>query len=263
MSALSVLAAEAKREWRRLRAYWLDVSAEFILFVFGFLLLSGLFRVLAGGNYSSLQQTAALLGFLTWRVADACMLRTVNGVVEESEWGTLEQLWLGPVSPQLIFAARSLITFVIYTLQAGLMLGILAPLLGAQVTLAPVQFLIFSLSQIGIFGVAFALVGVHLVTKSVASLTLAISTSLLFVTGALAPLDHAPWLLAIAQVLPLGPGIQLLQRSAQAPLAFQALATSPAGLWLLGHTLFYALAGWLIFLWGERRARQIGHLAHY
>jgi hypothetical protein len=107
------------------------------------------------------------------------------------------------------------------------------------------------------------LVGAHLVTKSVASLTLAISTSLLFVTGALAPLDHAPWLLTLLQVLPLGPGIQLLQRSVQTPFSLQELMTSPAGVWLLGHTFLYALAGWLCFYWGERRARQIGHLAHY
>lgn len=262
---LRLLGAEMRRELRHTQTYALEFIGDQVLFIAGFFLLSGLFQILAGGEYTSPQLLISLVGFLTWRVADGCILRTVNNVVMESQWGTLEQLWLAPVSPLWLLAVRSLVTLIAYCLRVALMGTILLLLLGLDLDLRmlPILLVLFLVSQVSAFGIAYLLVGLQLVYKSVASLTLAISTALLFVTGALVPLDHAPWLAWLAQILPLGPGIRLLQEFLRQPHLFPQMLISWQGVWLVCHALLYLGLGLLALRQGEERARLLGQLAQY
>lgn len=260
MLLLRLLGAELRWEWGRARAYKLEYVSDLLLFGLGFLLLSGLFDIVAGGEYSPTQRGVALLGYLTWRVADGAMLGTVNRTANDSGWGTLEQIWLGPVAPQWIFATRSVTLFVTVLLRALLVALVILPFVDVKLAWPPVLLPIFLLTQLGAFGVAYALVGFHLVSKSVASLTLAISTSLLFLTGALAPLEGAAGLQSVALLLPLGPGMQMMRT---AVLEGASALTALDFVWLGVHTGIYVGVGLLVFRWGQRRARVLGQLAHY
>lgn len=261
MKWISILVAEARREMNRSVAYRLEFVADQALFIFGFLLLSGIFYILTDGGYTKQQQWMSLLGFVTWRVADGVMLRSVSTIDEETQWGTFEQIWLTSTSPRIILLCRTIVVLVSYLLRAVLLGGIL------QVTLRiPVQFTasmvaVFLLSQFGVIGIAYILMGLQLTYKRVTSLTLAFSTSLLFVTGALAPYGHVPWLAMVVQLLPLGPGIHLLQTHLTQSSSIGWFGLE--GIWLILHSVIYFVIGQTVFIWGERNARLRGSLGHY
>lgn len=259
MSARRVFVVELRREFQYLSAYRLDFVGDLLLFGLGFVLLTGLFQIVAQGNYSTQQQTLSLLGFLLWRIADGCMLRLVGSAVEESQWGTMEQLWLSGVSPTMILAMRTVVLLLFWTGRVVVMGAILTVWVDvAPIGLSPAELaMILLLSLAGAIGVAYLLIGLQLVHKQVSSLTLAISTSLLFATGALAPVTHVGFLNTLTLLLPLGPGIRLLQQSDAQPLI------SGDGLWLLCHSVIYLSIGLLALHRGQTRARQLGTLAHY
>jgi ABC-2 type transport system permease protein len=259
MDMVRILYAEMRREAHYLRAYRLEFVGDLLLFGLGFVLLSGLFQIVAQGNYSTQQQTLSMLGFLLWRAADGCMLRLMGSAVEESQWGTLEQIWMGGVSPAIILIMRTVVFCLFWVVRVAILGVILALWVGVEgIGVSWLELLIiFVLSLGSAIGVAYLLIGFQLVHKQISSLMLAISTSLLFVTGALVPLTHVPMWERLALLLPLGPGIRFLQQSESHSLV------GWDGLWLLGHTAIYLTLGFYALKRGQRRARQLGSLAHY
>lgn len=261
MKWIRVLIAEARREVHRSLAYRVEFVADQVLFISGFLLLSGIFYILTDGEYSKHQQWISLLGFVTWRVADGVILRSVATIDDETQWGTYEQIWLASTSPRLILLCRIVVVFLVYMLRAVLLGGILKLILGIPVRLNALLLIVFLLSQLGVVGAAYILMGFQLTYKRISSLTLAFSTSLLFVTGALAPFDSASWLSMLVQYLPLGPGIRLLHiLAAESPTA---IWLSTDVLWLLVHSISYFVIGQLVFVWGARNAQVRGSLGHF
>ena len=263
ISLIRVVVVEVRREFLRARTYWLEVVADQVLFTLGFLLLSGLFQLVAEGNYLAEAQLAALVGFFIWRVADGCILRTADSISDDAQSGTLEQVWLSGISPQLILLARSLAVLLYHTLRGLLLAAVLILILRLSPVLSPGVLLIFGLTQAGAFGVAFIISGLHLVYKNVSSLTVAISTALLFLTGALAPLENVSQLDIFSRVLPLTIGIKLSRQLVVEGTPLATLWQQPDCYWLILNTVFYVLAGWLVMGWGQRLAQRNGSLAHY
>lgn len=263
VNLLRIVVVEARREFLRARTYWLEVVADQVLFTLGFLLLSGLFQLVAAGNYRAEAQLASLVGFFIWRVADGCILRTAGSISDDAQSGTLEQVWLSGMSPQLILLARSLAILLYHTLRGVLLAAVLMLILHLLPMLSPGVLLIFVLTQAGAFGIAFIISGLHLVYKNVSSLTMAISTALLFLTGALAPLNNVPQLDSLSRALPLTMGIKLMRQLVVEGMSLTALWQQPDVYWLFINTLFYSLAGWLVMGWGQRFAQRDGSLAHY
>ena len=259
----TLLQAEIRREFKRAQAYWVDVVADQIFFTLVFLLLSGLIHLLTEGNYTADTLTAALIGFVTWRVADGSILRTVDSLAEDARIGTLEQVALSPHSLGALLLARSGAILLYHTLRGLLLLGLILLVLGLRPHLHLGLLPIFLVTQGAAFGLAYTIAGLHLVTKNVSALTLALSTLLLFLTGAVTPLDNAPQLYALTRLLPLTAGIGLLRQLATQDLPLVALLTNPRLVELLLNTLAYGLLGWLVLTWGERTARRRGNLAHY
>lgn len=258
-----LLQAETRREVLRTRAYLLDYAANFVLFTLGFVLLTGLFELATEGSYSTEAVLASAVGYLTWRVADGCLLRIAGGLAEDASWGTLEQLFLSAISPHVILAARSLVIFCSLVIQTSLVAAVIFLLFGAWPMLSLAAMIVFVLTLLGVFGLGYALAGLHLIFKNVASLTVAVSTALLFVTGALVPLDNVAWLDAVTHVLPLTAGVRLLRDLTVYGMPVADLWSNPDLYWLLGTTVVWLAIGWTLLTWGYRSARQQGSLAHY
>ncbi|MCP5096799.1 MAG: ABC transporter permease [Chloroflexi bacterium] len=263
INLLRVAVAETRREFLRARTYWLEVVADQVLFTLGFLFLSGLFQLVAAGNYRADAQLASLVGFFIWRVADGCILRTADSISDDAQSGTLEQVWLSGISPHLILLARSLAILLYHTLRGLLLAVVLILILRLSPVFSPGVLLIFVLTQAGAFGVAFIIAGLHLIYKNVSSLTVAISTALLFLTGALAPLDNVSQLDILSRLLPLTIGIKLTRQLIVEGVSLATLWQQPDFYWLIVNTTFYAVVGWLVMGWGQRLAQRDGSLAHY
>lgn len=261
-SWVRVTAAELRREWRRQKAYPIEFFGDQVLFVLGFLLLSGLFLLISKGRFSGQTLVPSLVGYTAWRVADGLLLRGVASTVEDATWGTLEQIWLSPVGPYALHLSRGLVHLAFHAARALVTAVLVALVLGLNVAIPWPLFTTFLLTEVGVLGATYILIGLQLVTKRIDSIVVAFSTSLLFVTGALVPLDAAPWLMAGARWLPLGLGVQMMQRMAMQPeRSGEILFTWGAG--LAAHTIGYCLLGYGVFTWARRVAETQGTLGQY
>lgn len=263
MTAWLAARAELRRRWRLAHSYPVDSIAEQLLYTLGFFLLSGLLGLIADGSYSAADQLSLLVGFLTWRVADGTLLLLSAMAAEDAQWGTLEQLWLCPLSAHQMLWGRA-VAALIYHGVRSLLIGVVAILLlRLTPVLGPGAIAIFLLTQMSAIGLAFVIVALQMVYKHVSAITLALSTALLFVSGALAPLPEGSALYAVARFLPLTAGIALLRDLLVAGQPLRAVVQKPELLWLLGAALFYGALGVLAMAWGQREARRQGSLAHY
>jgi ABC-2 type transport system permease protein len=263
MNFLRLLEAEVRRELKRAQAYYVDVLADQVLFTITFLFLSGIIHLLTEGNYTVETLLAALIGFVTWRVADGSILRIADSIAEDAKAGTLEQVYLSPHSPGLIILARSFAILLYHSIRGFLLAVILMMILRIPPAYTPGVVLVFGLTQVGAFGVAYTISGFHLVYKNMSSITLAISTALLFLTGAVTPLDNAPLLYTLTRALPLTIGIELLREMLLGNMALITLLRQADLYWLLLNSAAYGLVGWTVLRWGQNTARRHGSLAHY
>lgn len=263
MSFLYLLAAETRRQWRHVQAYWLDLLADQLLFTIIFLFFSGIIYLLTDGHYSQETLFLMLTGFLTWRVADGCLLDVTNSSAEDARTGVLEQLHLTAFNPETIILARSLILFLYHVGRAIILAVTLLLILHIPLWFSFSLLIVFLIVQTGALGVAYAIVGCHLAYKNVAAVTIAVSTILLFLTGAITPLDNAPLLSTLTNLLPLTIGIRLLRVIALQELTLLEVVRQSDFYWLLLNTAIYGAAGWFLLQWGQQKARQQGSLAHY
>ena len=263
MSFLYLLTAETRRQWQHIRAYWLDLLADQLLFTIMFLFFSGIIYLLTKGSYSQETLFLLLIGFLTWRVADGCLLDITNNSAEDAKIGVLEQLHLTAFAPETIILARSLIIFLYHACRAIILAATLLLILQIPLWFSCSLLLVFLIVQAGVLGIAYAIVGCHLAYKNVAAITIAISTVLLFLTGAITPLDNAPLLSNLTNMLPLTIGIRLLRVIALQDLTLVDVLRQSDFYWLLLSTTIYSVTGWCLLQWGQQKARQQGSLAHY
>src|SRR5690606_17576304 len=132
-----------------------DSVADQVLYTLGFLLLSGIFQLVAQGDYRASAQLDLLVGYLTWRVADSTLLSLSRLATTDAQWGTSEQLWLISLSPHLFLLGRTLAIFVYQTCRVLLIAIVVILLLRLLPIVTPASILVFLLAQSAIFGVGF------------------------------------------------------------------------------------------------------------
>ena len=79
-----LLKAEIRREFKHAQAYSFDVIADQVLFTLMFFFISGVIHLLVQGAYTDVAILVALIGFVTWRVADGCILGVIDNISEDA-----------------------------------------------------------------------------------------------------------------------------------------------------------------------------------
>lgn len=264
---IRILRVELRREWLLSKSYGLELVADHLFFILGFLILVGLFNVATGDQYSGAAQLSALIGYLLWRVAAGCMADVTGSMADDAQWGTMEQIWLSGASPASVLFARGASTISFYTIRSLIMaviiLLILRPSFTFTVSNLPGSLLLYLLTMASPFGLALFLSGLHLAFKNVNAITQPLATILLFLTGALTPLDGIPILYLLSRLLPLSIGIDLLRDLLVEGAPLYEILTSWPFVALLINTIIYLGAGLLVLRWAYQKALDDGSLAHY
>ena len=264
---INLFRIEMRREWLLSKSYWLELVADQVFFILGFLILMGLFEVATGGQYTAEAKLASLIGYLVWRVAAGCMAEVTASVANDAQWGTLEQVWLSGATPAAVLFARGCALVLYYTLRSLIMGVIILLILRIPLTFTLPDvlggILLYLLTLISPFGVALILSGLHLAFKNVSAITQPLATVLLFLTGAVAPLVGLPVLYVISRFLPLSIGIDLLRDLLIDGVPFTNILTSGPFVALLINSGLYLGAGLLTLHWSRRKALDDGSLAHY
>jgi ABC-2 type transport system permease protein len=257
----TVLWGEVRRTFHWARSYWVEYLSNFVLYLFGFLLLVVMFRSATDG-FGQDGILSTLLGYITWYMCASVMSSIAHVAEDESRTGTLEQLFLTGLSPQVVFLTRSAGRILLEITQGVPLALFLAIFLGVLRPVPLLAILVFILTLLGACGLGFALAGITMVTKRAEGLIRTIWQMLVFFSGALAPM-HPPALAFVARILPLGLGIENLRMIFLEDATLSSLWQNGLLPGLLINTLAYILVGLALFTWGERRARRNGTLAHY
>jgi ABC-2 type transport system permease protein len=241
--------------------YKVDLILE--VFIMGFAFI-GLSFLIGGGQLESEQLNASLIGYLVWYLAVKAIADMSTSLKNEMQAGTLEQMYMSPTDTGLLILGRSLSTIFTTTIIAALIaLGPMI-LLKVRLPLAPATLPVFIITILGLFGFGFAVGGFTLIFKQVASLSDLIQYALVFLNGALLPVDvFPPWLAFIARLLPTTQGIIVLRQVGIERLSLAEVWQSGSLILLLIHSAVFLTAGWLIFKWCEQFAKERGLLGQY
>jgi ABC-2 type transport system permease protein len=263
---VNLFRVELRREWLLSKSYWLELLADQVFFILGFLILMGLFEVATGGQYTAEAKMASLIGYLVWRVAGGLMAELSASVADDAQWGTLEQVWLSGL-PAAILLARSGVLVLYYSVRSLIMGIIILLILRIPLTFTladvPGAIFLYLLTLISPFGLALVLSGLHLAFKNVSAITQPLATVLLFLTGAVVPLAGLPVLFAVSRLLPLTIGIDLLRNVLVEGVPFANILVSGPFVGLLINSGLYLVAGLLTLHWARQKALDDGSLAHY
>jgi ABC-2 type transport system permease protein len=257
----ALLGAEFRRTLRMGRSYWLEYASDLLLYTLGFLLLITVFRA-ASASYGPQGYLSTLIGYTIWKICASILVDIARVATDEAHTGTLEQLFLSGLHPGIVFLGRSLGILVNHGVRGLVLAFILGAFLGILVPITPLAVIIFVLTLAGACGLGFALTGLALVYKRIGGGLQLLWQMLVFFTGALAPIQNI-YFGTFSKMLPLTWGITSL-RAVMIDGATTAILWQNGMLFgLLINTAFYVALGAVLFGWGQRRARELGVLAHY
>jgi ABC-2 type transport system permease protein len=241
--------------------YKVDLILE--VFIMGFAFI-GLSFLTGGGRLREEQLTASLIGYLVWFFAVKAIANMSTSLKDEMQAGTLEQMYMSPTDAGFLILGRSLATIFITTIIAALIAAGPMLLLGIRLPLVPASIPVFIITILGLYGFGFAVGGFTLIFKQVASLSDLIQYALVFLNGALLPVEvFPPWLAFIARLLPTTQGIIVLRQVSLEGMSLADTWRSGSLGWLALHSAVFLLLGWFLFKWCENIARQRGLLGQY
>lgn len=198
-----------------------------------------------------------IVGWFLYTMAQSSYSSLPGNVTQESEWGTLEQLYMSPYGFGTVMSAKVVVNVVQSVIFGALMLGLI--LLTTQralsidfVTIVPVTLL----ALLSVVGIGFVFAGLALIYKRVESVSQLMQ---FFIIGLIAApvAGFSP-----LRLLPLVQGSSMLQDAMRNGVRLWEFPASELGL-LVGTALVYWLAGYAVFLVCSRVARGRGVMGHY
>lgn len=224
----------------------------------------GIGFLMGGGELNPEQLTSTLLGYLVWFYALMAIGDIAWGLRGEMQTGTLEQMSMSPLSVGLLLLGRSLANFLVSTIQVCIIGGAMYLIADIRIPMRWEGLLVLALTLAGIYGSGFIVAGATLVYKQFESFANLMQNGLLFLSGALLPVDDMPgWLAAIARTLPSTQGIVVLRRVILDGRSLVAVWQDGSLVWLIVHSAIYLTAGWLFFSVCEQFAKRQGSLGQY
>jgi ABC-2 type transport system permease protein len=205
-----------------------------------------------------------LPGWIMTFYARIILFQVNDTVSEEVRTGTLEQLYMSPVSSGILLLGRVFAILVVATIMVSLSAAALGLLLGLHLALRWEVLPVIALTLAGLFGLSFVLGGVALVHKNAHSIADLLQDLLLFVNGTFVAVSLLPgWLQALGLALPTTYGITVIRAVVLEGRPLGALLMNGSLPLLIGHSTAYFVGGWVFYMWCERVARRQGSLGQY
>jgi ABC-2 type transport system permease protein len=130
----------------------------------------GLNILVGNGELPQDQVESSLLGYIIWLYTFMAVSNMGWSLREEAQTGTLEQMFMSPVSPQILILGRALANFLTTTLTMLMITAVLVPGFGMVIPLRAGGLVVFAWTIVGLFGLGFMVAGATLVFKHVESL---------------------------------------------------------------------------------------------
>jgi ABC-2 type transport system permease protein len=224
----------------------------------------GIGFLMGEGELNAERLASTLLGYLVWFYALMAIGDVAWGLRGEMQAGTLEQMSMSPVSVGLLLLGRSLATFLVSTAQVLAIGGAMYLLIGVKIPMRWEGLPVLMLTLAGIYGSGFVVAGATLVYKQFESFANLMQNGLLFLSGAILPVERMPgWSAAVARALPSTQGIVVLRQVVLDGQSLAAVWRNGSLIWLIVHSVIYLAIGWSFFSACEQIAKRQGSLGQY
>lgn len=240
--------------------YKFNLINEFITLGVNFL---GTALLMNYGNTDLADFGPSLLGYIVWVYAYYILNVSIT-LTLEGRSGTLEQMYMSPVHPAVIFVGESISTLVSTTLMLVAMSIIITILCSISLPLTLSSIPILCITLVGLIGFGLGIAGMALLYKNVAGLVDLIGTLLYYLNGSMLPIDKLPgWIQTVAHTLPTTEGIIVLRSLVFGSESLWQLVQNGKLFSLIINSSFYFVGGLLLFIFCEKSAKKKGRLGQY
>jgi ABC-2 type transport system permease protein len=252
---------ELEKELRIRWSYKFSIVVEAVMMAAIFL---GITFFMTEGDLTSARLAPSLVGYIIWFYALIAIGKMSWGLREETQTGTLEQMYMSAMPMGLLLIGRTLATMVITTMEVLVAFLPLALLLGIRLPWTWEVLPLGALTLAGLYSFGFIVGGATLIFKQVESLANLLQNVLLFLNGALLPVALLPPAVeTFALALPSTWGIIALRAAMFEGATLATLWQNGVLPNLLLNTLVYFVGGLLIYQLCENYARARGLLGQY
>jgi ABC-2 type transport system permease protein len=264
----------ARKEWLyfvRYPTWWINMVIWPVIFPLGYVLSA---RALSGPDGSGLALFTSrtgitdYLGFIAvgttvWMWQNVVLWQVGFALRGEQVRGTLETNWMTPtwrfsflLGPSLVQVFTMLIFILVSSVEFGLFFGV--RFTGSL----PLVLLVFVFSIPSIYGLGMAFASLVISAKEAGQFVMMVRGLVMIFCGITFPISVLPgWMQGVAAWLPQTYMMHAVRAASFTGATLTDLA--PDLLALAGFGAFWLAAGYMIFLWMERRARQTGAIGQY
>jgi ABC-2 type transport system permease protein len=198
-----------------------------------------------------------IVGYLLWALSMSAFSGLSWNVTRESQWGTLEQLFMSPFGFGRVMFAKTVVNVLVSFFTGSLVLVFMMALTGRWLTIDPLTLLPLGVLAVApAVGIGFALGGLAIRFKRVENLFQIMQ--FVFIGLIAAPVANYPLL----KWVPLAQGSQLLQTAMKDGVALWEFPPGELGV-LVATAVGYVALGYAAFTYCQRWARREGVMGHY
>ena len=250
---IHLLKAEYKKSFIELKTYYPDQIVDIIIKYFLFV------AFFVGFGKSQIDVGAFYIGYLYWMIASYIIAEASASISFEKQVGTIEQIFLKPVSVLQILTLWTFVMFSISVLKFGILFLIVSLTLKITFTVTPAVLLIFLISIIGFTGIGIGLSGLTLLFAKTASFESIVSYGLLLISGTVISYQNMPDIIfKIIRILPFVLEIDISQKV----LKTEIISIPDFFLVLLSNVAMFCL-GCLVFQFFLKRVKRYGVMNKY
>jgi ABC-2 type transport system permease protein len=258
---LTLLYAVVYKRLLLLVRYPLNTGAQLvsIYLFFALLFFGGQAAVGSVGGVGAMGDTfdGLIVGWFLWTMSLTAYFSLAQNVTQESQWGTLEQLYMSPHGFGTVMAAKVVANLLISLLWGAIILALMLlttqrPISVDVLTVLPVTVL----ALLSVVGIGFVFAGLALIYKRVENVTQLMQFVLIGLIAA--PVSgYSP-----LRFLPLVQGSSMLQSAMREGVRLWQFDPAAHAI-LVGTGVGYALAGYAVFRYCTTVARRRGVMGHY
>ncbi len=220
--------------------------------------------VIGGGALERERLEETLLGFIIWFYAAIAISNMSYSLTEESQSGTLEQMYMTPAPTGVVILGRAFSSLAMGTSMVALIAIGLILALGIRIPIRWEGLPLFALTMMALFGLGFIIAGTTLLFKQVNQFSNLVENFLLYLSGALLPVHDLPgWLESFSKFLPTTHGIIALREVLLDGGSLGDIWSNGILGWLLLSSAAYFIIGFTIFKIFERIAKNRAMLGQY
>ncbi|WP_049898849.1 ABC transporter permease [Halococcus agarilyticus] len=252
----TLVRAIAKKRVLLLMRYPVNTLSQFGVMYLVFLIVFFGGRAIAGAALAESIE-GIIVGYMLWSVSITAYSGLAWNVTRESQWGTLEQLFMSPFGFGRVMAIKTAVNVLEAFLWGVLILALMLVTTGQSLVIEPVTVLTLGVLAVApAVGVGFAMGALALLYKRVENAFNIVQFVLIGLIAA--PVSQYPLL----KWLPLAQGSHLLGRAMTDGVRLWELPITELAI-LVATAVGYLGVGYLVFHRAQRRARRKGVMGHY